>query len=417
MEASCSLASLINSAAAADVFYRQECELMGGDTSDSDSEAEIEREEDAGTSRASSIPASSAPSLLTTLLVGALATLGRPLERSEQNNAVITGAEACAQWRSVVHEQMRTECYSRQCVHELGSRDLQSTLHKHTIADIPNARVRTPQKTAAKAVYQPCTFANAAYRRTEIRSDGRADLQRIQGMLVDLGASISVLDSARAKRMARNGAAEIVRYKDSRVVPARVAGGGYISIIGVAIVEFCLQDSQTLEWRPFKERFHIVEGSKTCILGMTFHAARNLNLNLSAQYSPSAHYTLDDGSQFETDVDIYMPGMVATAMASSDPLIFTREKQDVTAWGFSIIKCAVPESCNGAVIHLSRLPDLNAFANKVGLMVPEASFEVKRTATSPCPSSTLHRAPFKYPLWSPLDGSHPTCKQSQRNLT
>ena len=53
-------------------------------------------------------------------------------------------------------------------------------------------------------------------------------------MLVDLGASISVLDSARAKRMARNGAAEIVRYKDSRVVPARVAGGGYISIIGVA---------------------------------------------------------------------------------------------------------------------------------------------------------------------------------------
>ena len=130
--------------------------------------------------------------------------IGYPLfvDTLESRNAVAMGAEAASEWRDVVQSQMRSESYSRQAVYELGSEHLQRVLHKHRRpeGDIVGARMRTPQRTAPQAVYRPCTFANAAYRRSEVR-DQRADLRRISGMLNDLGASISVLDKARAERM------------------------------------------------------------------------------------------------------------------------------------------------------------------------------------------------------------------------
>ena len=330
---------------------------------------------DAGQSGVSVCPPRRTFSALKALLVGAVACSHGGLSTLESRSAVAMGAEASVQWRATVQEQMRSECYSRQSVYEFGSGQLQDVLQKHKRKEdvILGARMRTPQRTVPEAVYRPCTFANAAYRRSEVK-DQRADLRRIRGMLNDLGASISVLDKARAERMERDGAADIVRYGHTVVVPARVAGGGYISIVGVATVEFCLQDSRTGEWRAFKERFHIVEGSATCILGMTFHAARDQKVDLEAG---TTSYKLDDGSRFDTAVDIYAPGMVATAVASSDPLVFTREKQDVIGWGFSMIRCAVPESFNGSVIQLTRLPELSAFVNKAGLLVPECPVRVE----------------------------------------
>ena len=349
-----------------------ECaEPTDSETDNSDKEEEEVHSSAGGHARGFSM--GNAIRILRGLLLPALATSGSALELSSQSDALVTGAEPMAEWRSSVQQQMRTEQYSRQAAFEFGSRSLHDSVGKHTAKSvIENARMRTAQRTVAQGIYRPCTFANAAYRHTEIKG-GHATLRRIRQMLVDLGASISVMDTRRAKRMERDGAADIVRYGHAVVVPARVAGGGYISIVGIATIEFCLRDSNTSEWRTFKERFHLVEGSKTCILGMTFHAGRRLKLGLE---EGRACYALDDGSAFETDVDIYAPGMLATAVAASDPLVFTRETQDVVPWGCSIIEATVPESFNGSVVTLSRLPELSAYANKVGLMVPEASFQV-----------------------------------------
>ena len=121
-------------------------------------------------------------------------------------------------------------------------------------------------------MYCPCTLGHVAYRRTGVVG-GLADLRSVRGMLLDLGASISVLDIKRAERMARDGAANVVRYGHAEVAPARVAGGGYISIADIAAVEFCVRDSVSGEWQPFKERFHLGEGSTTCILASAVAAS------------------------------------------------------------------------------------------------------------------------------------------------
>jgi hypothetical protein len=406
-----SLPQLARSAAASGLLYDTEADFMQDYLSESELESEDEADgrpsdpadwdtaEDAGQPRFSAHTPRSAFGLFRSLLVGVLGLCGSRVTTLESRSAVVMGAEESMEWRATVQSQMRSECYSRQALHELGSGRLKDVLQKHNEKGgvIPGARMRTPQRTVPEAVYRPCTFANAAYRRSEVREQ-RADLRRIRGMLNDLGASISVLDKARAERMERDGAADIVRYGHTVVVPARVAGGGYISIVGVATVEFCLQDAHTGEWRPFKERFHIVEGSETCILGMTFHAARNQRVDLEAGITS---YELDDGSRFDTMVDIYAPGMVATAVSSSDPLVFTRDKQDVVGWGFSMIRCAVPESFNGSVIQLTRLPELSAFVNKVGLMIPECQAKVENgfiTVAVHNPTSRTIQIPSMVPM-------------------
>ena len=63
----------------------------------------------------------SAFGLFRTLLVGALAAFGSTLTDLESRNAVAMGAEASAEWRGLVQEQMRSESYSRQAIYELGS--------------------------------------------------------------------------------------------------------------------------------------------------------------------------------------------------------------------------------------------------------------------------------------------------------
>ena len=376
-----SVPALAQSAEAMDRLYSTEAEFMDGYESDSScgsgaaDDDSFEAQPSHSPPKFSAFTPRAAYGIFRTLLAGALATMGGSLGHSEQHNAVATGADAAQLWRSTVQEQMRSECYSRQSIYEMGNNGLRDSMGRHMSRgkDVIGARMGVPQRTVSEAVFRPCTFANAAYRRTEIQ-DGCADLRRIRNMLVDLGASISVLDKARAERMEREGAAEIVRYGHSVTVPARVAGGGYIAIVGIATIEFCLQDTHSGEWQVFKERFHLVEGSKTCILGMTFHAQRDLQLDLN---SGQATYSLDNGAQFSTEIDIYAPGMVATAVVSSDPLVFTREKHTVVGWGFSTIKCAVPESFNGSVIQLTRLPELSAFVNKMGLSVPECTVKVK----------------------------------------
>jgi hypothetical protein len=175
--------------------------------------------------------------------------------------------------------------------------------------------------------------------------------------------------------MARDGAADVVRYGHAEVVPARVAGGGYISIVGIATIEFCVRDSVSGEWQPFKERFHLVEGTKTCILGMTFHQPRGLRLDLDN--AGLASYVLDNGSRLTTEVEVQARGMIASAVATSDPLVFTDDTYDVGPYGFSLISCRVPEMFNGSTIHLSRLlaSDSSYFA-KMGLTVPDSNFTV-----------------------------------------
>ena len=348
------------------------------DTDDSDSTCS---DDDAGLRRDGGfLPpvAPAATSWMRMLVVASLAVGGSSMSTSPSPSSVANGAFEVAEWRHSVQRQSRAEWYSQQCLYEGHSQALSEVVAQHSQAErgglLRQARVRTPQRTMSAPVYKPCTFANAGFRCSSIRH-GRADIKRIHNMLVDLGASISVLDADRAARMARQGAAEIVRYRSATVVPARVAGGGYISIVGTATVEFCLRDAHTGEWRPFKEQFHLVEGSKTCILGVTFHKPRGLLLDLEQR--DVASYLLDDGTRFTTEVDVCAPGVVAAAAASSDPLVFSHSKTDITGYGFSTIRCRVPESFSGSEIYLSRLLDTSAFAVKAGLMVPEGLFAVK----------------------------------------
>ena len=131
---------------------------------------------------------------------------------------------------------------------------------------VENACVHSvePTPTDAAANFTPCILDKVAYRRTSV-VDGKAHLHRLKKVLLDLGASISVMDVNTAAKIKENSGAHVVHYSHARVMPARVVGGGSVAVVGKAKVEIQIQSVVTGEWSSFRETFYLIDGPSTCI--------------------------------------------------------------------------------------------------------------------------------------------------------
>ncbi|RPG35591.1 MAG: hypothetical protein CBB72_005435, partial [Muricauda sp. TMED12] len=300
-------------------------------------------------------------------------------------------------WREDFNKRTRTEGAIRQAKTEsLGSVKMNGILQRHTASFrseslVENACVHSvePTPTDAAANFTPCILDKVAYRRTSV-VDGKAHLHRLKKVLLDLGASISVMDVNTAAKIKENSGAHVVHYSHARVMPARVVGGGSVAVVGKAKVEIQIQSVVTGEWSSFRETFYLIDGPSTCILGNTFHKPHGCLVDVDKEL---ASYALRNGRRVVTSITTGVAGSISSLVATSDPLLYSTEKQRIGPLGWTQAKFLVPKALAGQVIHVSRLlqTDVNAYCNRVGLSIAEGPFKVKDdgSLTLPVFNSTI----------------------------
>ena len=236
------------------------------------------------------------------------------------------------------------------------------------------ARVRGFQPPAGvEGVFTPCLYDDIAYIRKGLSPDGRVSCQRIGNAYLDLGASISVVDRTSAQRMEADSEGTIVWHKRPRIRNARVVGGGVINVYGTISIEVVMKDMYTGEWYTARENMNVIDGDNTFIFGNTFHFPHQLQLSAA---DSEAMYTFADGSSVRTSISAYAPGAIAAVASTADPLAYTTASTLVPAMGFATVELIVPDAYSDQVVHVSRLPDCNAYMTKAGLWMPDASFKV-----------------------------------------
>ena len=99
-------------------------------------------------------------------------------------------------------------------------------------------------------------------------------------------------------------------FDKAKLMPARVVGGGHIQVLGTMELEFNLRETDTEYWHTFKETFHLIDGPRTCILGMTFHSP---NCCIADVGSGQASYALSGGGQFSTPISSCVPSTESNA--------------------------------------------------------------------------------------------------------
>ena len=316
---------------------------------------------------------------LSLLLVAMAGLPGSCKQSSDDNNTFNFDARS---WREDFNERTRTEGAIRQAKTEsLGSVKMNDILHRHTASFkseslVENACVHSVEPTPVDAAcnFTPCILDKVAYRRTSV-VDGRAHLHRLKRVLLDLGASISVMDVNTAAKIKENSGAHVVHYSHARVMPARVVGGGSVAVVGKAKVEIQIQSVVTGEWSSFRETFYLIDGPSTCILGNTFHKPHGCLVDVDKEL---ASYALRNGRRVVTSITTGVTGSISSLVATSDPLLYSTEKQRIGPLGWTQAKFLVPKALAGQVIHVSRLlqTDVNAYCNRVGLSIAEGPFKV-----------------------------------------
>ena len=154
-----------------------------------------------------------------------------------------------------------------------------------------------------------------------------------------------------ANTLASRGSARVIKWLESKVVQARVVGGGHVQCHGKAEVEFLLYDEQTGHHRPFKEVFHLIEGPPTCILGNTFHEPYGCIVNLEEGF---AAYRVPEGEYFTTPVTCRVEGRMVATMATSEALCYVKEPTVIRP-GLQTIEVFLPEIYEGRQVHLTPL--------------------------------------------------------------
>ena len=230
-------------------------------------------------------------------------------------------------------------------------------------ASISPLHTPPPQKASH---FTPCLFSNLAYR---LQDGERADLRRINGGLLDLGASISVVDAKSAAAMSADSSSSIIKYKAAKAVPARVVGGGCVMAVGECTIEFQLQCEETGRWHSFEETFMMIDGARTFILGNTFSSRYGVKADLESEM---ASLLLKDGRRFSTALSCYSMRAAAAMSVTCDPLVYTTEQTTIAPYSWAVVELQVPAEFEGKTLHISRLMESKAYANEVGLMVGEA---------------------------------------------
>ena len=285
-------------------------------------------------------------------------------------------------WREHFRHESVREHSRRQQMAELHSIQMANILSARLTAlsrsDLGRALVGSVQNTiqAGGAHFTPCYFRKAAYRSSARNENGEAHLRKLKNLMLDLGAAISVMDIGTALELERRGAASVIRRLHAKAVEARVVGGGHIRCVGTARVEFNLQNEATGEWHSYVEKFQLIEGPATCILGNTFHARNGCLVNLEEGF---ASYKLKDGSRFTTPVDAQSPGALIAAMATSEPIAYLDSDHVMPGGGgFLMAKLKVPRTFAGQKVHITPLRGENSgYLKTANITLSECNYMVE----------------------------------------
>lgn len=307
----------------------------------------------------------------------------------ERDQAVLSGSRSEVRfaddaWRKQTCAEMQRSMYAKRAELENQSPIVQAIRERHTLRAEPEmAKLATKQKTKVNNErYTPCTLRDLAYRasRPAEGDDGdrlEAQIKRFKSPgWLDSGASMSCVDRRTAEEMQRNGA-DVVRYETSRAMQARVVGGGMVQVYGEATMEILVKDVKTDLWHMCKERFFVIDGPRTMILGVSFFINFGIELAIDKGF---ARFKLDGGREFDAAVEVGRPGAVAAAVSMVQPLLYTAEKQTVLKYGWSSVRLKAPLEYANRPLQISPLPksDADAYVNQVGIRPAECVLTVDK---------------------------------------
>ena len=117
-----------------------------------------------------------------------------------------------------------------------------------------------------------------------------------------------------------------------------------------------------------------MEGCPTFILGITFHAKQHANVCLQQN---TVRYSTEFRS-CTTKVSTCSHGTVASVMTLNDPLVYTAEAGLIEGKAWATMELSVPSAMEGQMVHFIRMTqsDEGAYANKVGLFIPDCTLVV-----------------------------------------
>ncbi|MDC0525355.1 DNA cytosine methyltransferase [bacterium] len=270
-----------------------------------------------------------------------------------------------------------------------------------TIEEVSAGKVK-PRRQPADPVgeYTPCLLDSLAYRLKDDGEEGSVQLRRIHNGLLDLGATLSVIDRDSALRIASECGATVVLWKRAKVKAARVVGGGVINVVGRVTIELQMQDLSDGCWHTVAETFNVIDGPTTFILGNTFHRPHRLKLDLAAEL---ASYELEGGVTVITPVSVHAPGCVAATAVTADPLVYTSESTTISDIGFTVVQARVPNTFEGQSVRVTRLLQSDdSYAAKAGFWVPESCYPVGKGGVLALPVFSCRDNPRQLPAMCAL---------------
>ena len=212
-------------------------------------------------------------------------------------------------------------------------------------------------------------------------------VEMLDGVLVDSGASLNVINESLAKQIERCGNAE-ARWSRGKMRTLRAFNGARVHCYGSCTITLSFKDEESAEWFEFEVFARVISdadcsGEDTLILGNPFLKSNGAELNYSNNRVALSHPVRR--INFSAQISARQ-GVVASIDHISRPFTFNMIDIVIPAGEIVGTEAQLPDILQGETVTLLPLPDADAnlYANQQGLrleynpiVTPDADGRVK----------------------------------------